>query len=268
MPVRQPAVAGQFYPGTEASLRKSIEKMIESVPKEIKAKGVVSPHAGYMYSGPVAGMVFSSVEVPETVVILGPNHTGVGKPYAICTSGKWALPMGETEIAEDLAKEVLNEAKPLEDDANAHRHEHSLEVQIPFLQYFQPKVKIVPIVIGGYGLSEFTEIGQAIAKCIKRYKKDVLIVASSDMTHYERQEIAEKKDNLAIEAILNLDEKEMLQRVEKHNISMCGYAPTAIMLVAVKGLGAKETKLIKYMTSGDTTGDYSAVVGYAGLVIW
>lgn len=265
MQVRKPAVAGQFYPGAEGSLRKSIEKMVTSVSKKIRAIGIVSPHAGYMYSGPVAGELYSNIEMPNTVVILGPNHTGIGKPYAIMTEGGWETPLGEVEIESELAKEILGASELIKEDSTAHRYEHSLEVQIPFLQYFKPDIKIVPIVIGG---EKFAEIGEAIANPIKKYKKDVLIIASSDMTHYESHESATKKDNLVIEAILKLDEKEMLQRIEKYNVSMCGYGPTAIMLVAGKLLGAKQAKLIKYMTSGDTSGDYSAVVGYAGLAIF
>lgn len=265
MQIRKPAVAGQFYPGKEESLRKSIEQMVTKVQKKIKAIGIVSPHAGYMYSGPVAGELYSNIEIPETVVILGPNHTGIGKPYAIMTEGNWWTPLGEVEIDNTLAKEILNASDLIEEDSNSHKYEHSLEVQVPFLQYFKPDIKIVPIVIGG---DEFTKIGEAIAGSIKKYKKDVLIVASSDMTHYEPQENAKKKDNLAIEAILKLDEKEMLNRISKFDISMCGYGPTAIMLVSAKIQGAKQAKLIKYMTSGDTTGDYSAVVGYAGLAVF
>lgn len=265
MNIRKPAVAGQFYPGKEDSLRKSVLELTKNVRTKIKALGIVSPHAGYIYSGAVAGELYSNIEIPETVVILGPNHTGAGSPYAIMTEGKWWTPLGEAEVESSLAKDILNSSELIEEDSDAHKFEHSLEVQIPFLQYFRPDVKIVPIVIGG---EKFSEIGVAVAQGIKKYKKHVLIVASSDMTHYESQKDAEKKDNLAIEAILKLDEKEMLHRIGKHGISMCGYGPAAIMLTAVKILGAKQAKLIKYMTSGDTTGDYSAVVGYAGIVVF
>lgn len=261
MQIRKPAVAGQFYPGTSGGLRKSIEKMVTVVEKKIVAIGIVSPHAGYMYSGPVAGELYSNIEIPGTVVILGPNHTGIGKPYAIMTEGVWETPLGEVEIENDLARQILGGL--IEEDSTAHRYEHSLEVQVPFLQYFKPDIKIVPIVIGG---DKYQELGSAIASSIKG--KDVLIIASSDMTHYEPHETAVEKDNLAIEAILKLDEKEMLQRIAKHNISMCGYGPTAIMLVAAKLLGAKQARLIKYMTSGDTSGDYDAVVGYASLAVF
>lgn len=263
MQTRKPAVAGQFYPGTEGGLRKTIEKMVSKAEKKIKPIGIVSPHAGYIYSGQVAGELYSNIEIPDTVIILGPNHTGIGRPYAIMTEGRWETPLGEIEIETNLAREILSACKSIEEDSTAHTDEHSLEVQVPFLQYFRPDIKIVPIVIGG---EKYQEIGSAIADSIKGM--DVLIIASSDMTHYEPHESAKEKDNLAIEAILKLDEREMLQRIAKHNISMCGYGPAAIMLVAAKLLGAKQAKLIKYMTSGDTSGDYSAVVGYAGLAVF
>lgn len=265
MNIRRPAVAGQFYPGKEDALRSTIDGMVHKVEKKIKAIGIVSPHAGYMYSGPVAGEVYSSIEIPKTIIILGPNHTGIGAPYAIMTEGKWWTPLGDVEIESSLAKEVLDSCELIEEDNSAHAGEHSLEVQVPFLQYFRSEVKIVPLVIGG---ERFSDIGKAVAEGIKKCEKDVLIVASSDMTHYESHENAKRKDNFAIEAILKLDEREMLKRISKHDISMCGYGPTAIMLVASKILGAKQAKLIKYMTSGDTTGDYSAVVGYAGVVVF
>lgn len=265
MQIRKPAVAGQFYPGIEGSLRKSIEKMVTKVEKKIRAIGIVSPHAGYMYSGPVAGELYSNIEIPDICIILGPNHTGMGRPYAINTEGSWETPLGEVQIESILGKEILNASRLIEEDSVAHRFEHSIEVQVPFLQYFKPDIKIVPIVIGG---ERFDEIGQAIADSIKKYSKDVLIIASSDMTHYEPHESATKKDNLAIEAILRLDEKDLMQRITKHRISMCGYGPTSIMLIACKLLGAKQARLIRYMTSGDTSGDYSAVVGYAGLAVF
>jgi AmmeMemoRadiSam system protein B len=265
MNVRKPAVAGQFYSGKEDALRKSIEQMLCKAESKIKATGIVSPHAGFMYSGPVAGHVYSNIEIPGTVVILGPNHTGIGEPYAIMTEGKWLMPFGEVEIESSLAKDILNSSQLIKEDLNAHKLEHSLEVQVPFLQYFRPDIKIVPIVIGG---GAFLEIGEAIAKGLKKHKKDFLIVASSDMTHYESHESAKKKDKLAIDAMLKLDEKEMLNKIRKHKISMCGYGPASIMLIASKILGAKNAKLVRYMTSGDTSGDYSAVVGYAGIAVY
>lgn len=265
MQIRKPAAAGQFYPGTEVSLRKSIDKMTTVVQKKIKAIGIVSPHAGYIYSGPVAGIVYSNIEITDTVIILGPNHTGMGEPYAVMTEGAWETPLGKVEIDNNLAIDILNAGGLIKEDNIAHRFEHSIEVQLPFLQYFKPNIKIVPMVVGG---SNYNEIGEAIASSVKKHKKDILIIASSDMTHYEKSETAQKKDMLAIESILKLDEIDMLDRIRKYDISMCGYGPAAIMLISSKLLGAKQAKLIKYMTSGDTSGDYSAVVGYAGLAVF
>jgi len=265
MQIRKPAVAGQFYPGKEDALRKSIEQTLVNVSKKIKAIGVVSPHAGYMYSGKVAGELYSSIEIPETIILIGPNHTGSGAEYSIMSEGKWWTPFGEVEIETDLAKKILGHSNIIEDDSDAHKFEHSIEVQIPFLQYFRKDIKIVPIVIGGI---DFYNVGQAIAKSLSDYKKDFLIVASSDMTHYEPHEIARKKDKFAIDAILKLNEKEMLEKIRSYDITMCGYGPVSVMLIASKILGAKGAKLIRYMTSGDSSGDYSAVVGYAGLTVF
>lgn len=265
MTIRRPVVAGQFYPLGKSKIYNSLERLTSKVSEKIKAIGVVSPHAGYVYSGQVAGELFSCIDIPQTVVILGPNHTGLGRPYAIITEGSWLTPLGEVKIDSELAKEIKSTCKIIEEDSSAHSREHSIEVQLPFLQFFRPDVKIVPISIGGM---EFQKIGEAVANSIKKSKKDVLIVASSDMSHYEPHETAQEKDKTAIEAIIKLNEIEMLQKVSEYGISMCGYGPTAIMLVAAKILGAKRAQLVKYMTSGDVSGDFSSVVGYAGLVIF
>ena len=266
--IRSPAVAGRFYPGDPDSLRRQIKDFLEPVKEKLKAKGVVSPHAGYVYSGQVAGAVLSSVEITDTVVILGPNHTGIGAPYAIMRSGGWETPLGTVEIDAALADLIMENGPMVTDDVTAHDHEHSLEVQLPFLQVLNPGVKIVPIVIGGRTVSEFHWLGGAIARAIQARGKDVLVLASSDMTHYEPHEAAKKKDSVAIDAIVALDGDLLLQKVRELGISMCGYAPTIAMLTAAKDLGAREAKLIEYMTSGETSGDYSAVVGYAGIVIY
>ncbi len=267
---RQPSVAGQFYPGTEASLRKEVQRLIgmgKGGAKE-KAIGIVSPHAGYIYSGAVAGCVFSSIEIPETIIILGPNHTGIGTKFSLFKEGIWNTPLGDVEIDNELAEIILKKCKFLREDSKAHMREHSLEVQLPFMQYLKgADFKIVPMVLSAYNLDAYQDIGNSIASAIKQLKKEALIVASSDMTHYEDQKSAERKDKIAIEAILNLDEIQLINKVEALNISMCGYIPAAVMLIAAKGLGAKQARLIKYQTSGDATGDYSAVVGYAGIVV-
>ncbi len=265
---REPAVAGQFYPGTESSLRRQLDDFIHRNKKKRKVIGVMSPHAGYVYSGPVAGELFSSVIIPPIAVVLGPNHRGVGSEFAIMTEGSWSTPLGDVAIDETIARRLLSDSSLLEEDAAAHAHEHSLEVQIPFLQYIRPDVRMVPICIGGYSAANFTQLGHEIAQSVKDIAEDILIVASSDMSHYEPHEVAKQKDELAIDAILKLDEKKMLERLAEHDISMCGYGPTAVMISAAKRLGAKEAELILYKTSGDTGGDYSQVVGYAGVIVY
>ncbi len=265
--IRNPVAAGQFYPGSSAQLKEMISALVDEQAEKQEVIGLVSPHAGYIYSGPVAGAVISRIKFKETFIIIGPNHSGTGKPLSIMTEGKWKTPLGEVEIDSALGKQILATSRHLQEDAAAHQFEHSIEVQLPFLQYFKPDIRIVPIMLAYASATAFKEIGREIAKAVRELKREVVIMASSDMTHYEPQESAEKKDAQAIEAILDLDEDELVKRVEELNISMCGYAPTVSLISAAKELGAKTAELVKYQTSGDTTGDYSAVVGYAGIII-
>jgi len=265
--IRNPVVAGQFYPDSVSQLRAMIESMVDEKAAKEEVIGLVSPHAGYIYSGPVAGAVISKIKFKDTFVIMGPNHSGLGKPLSIMTEGTWKTPLGEVEIDSELAKKILAISSHLQEDPVAHLREHSIEVQIPFLQYFKRDIKLVPIVIAYATGAIYKEMGREIAQAIKELNKEVVIIASSDMTHYEPQEAAHRKDSQAIEAILNLNEDELLRRVEELDISMCGYAPTASLISAAKELGATGAELVRYQTSGDTTGDYSAVVGYAGIII-
>ena len=268
--IRNPAVAGQFYSGSKESLIKEAGKLTRSSPeKKEDAIGVISPHAGYAYSGSVAGLTLSSIIPKPIYVIMGPNHTGLGSPFSLSTSDSWATPLGNVTINKTLAEKILKNCSEIIEDEFAHIQEHSIEVQLPLLQTLQESFTIVPIVISLGKIEQYRKIGQAIAKSIKELKleKDVTIIASSDMTHYESQSSAEEKDSRAIDAILKLDEEALVERVRQFDISMCGYAPAAIMIVAAKLLGAKRALLIKYQTSADTSGDYSSVVGYAGIVI-
>jgi len=262
MMIRNPVVAGQFYPSSASKLKAMIEGMIKE-----EAIGLVSPHAGYVYSGPVAAAVISRIKFKDTFIIMGPNHTGAGKPLSIMTEGKWKTPLGEVEIDSKLAKKILATSKHLQEDKTAHLYEHSIEVQLPFLQYFNTEFKLVPIVLAYAGGAIYKEIGKALAKAVKESGGKAVIIASSDMTHYEPQASAQRKDTQAIEAVLALDEDELLKRVEKLDITMCGFAPAVSLIVAAKELGAKGAELVKYQTSGDATGDYSSVVGYAGIII-
>ncbi len=267
MMIRNPVVAGQFYPESASQLKAMIGGLVDEKAVKQEVIGLVSPHAGYVYSGPVAGAVLSRVEFKDTFIILCPNHTGIGKPLSIMTEGTWKTPLGEVEIDSELSKQILTTSGLLEEDQQAHQHEHSIEVQLPFLQYFKKDIKLVPIVLAYSTGATYKQIGKEIARAIKDLNKEVIIIASSDMTHYEPQESAQRKDNQAIEAILDLNEDELLKRVEELNISMCGYAPVASLISAAKELGARGAELVRYQTSGDVTGDYSAVVGYAGIII-
>ncbi len=265
--IRKPVVAGQFYPASRSQLRAMIEGLVDETAEREEVVGLVSPHAGYIYSGPVAGATLSRIKFKDTFVILGPNHTGSGKPFSIMTEGIWETPLGEVEIDSELAKQIVAVSQHLQQDEVAHLYEHSIEVQLPLLQYFKPDIKLVPIVLAYATGDIYKEIGGEIARAIKELNRDVVIIASSDMTHYESQESAQRKDTQAIEAILDLNEDELLKRVDELNISMCGYAPTVSLIAAAKELGATEAELVKYQTSGDVSGDYEAVVGYAGIII-
>jgi AmmeMemoRadiSam system protein B len=265
--IREPIAAGQFYPGSASGLRSMLESMVNERAEKVDAIGLVSPHAGYIYSGMVAGAVISRIKFKDTFVLLGPNHTGRGKNFSIMTGGTWITPLGDVEIDTELGKQILASSNYLEEDAAAHQYEHSLEVQVPFLQYFRSDVRIVPRVLGNARGDIYKKIGMELAGVIRESKKQVVILASSDMTHYESQESARKKDSKAIEAILNLDGDELLSRVADYDISMCGYAPVVALIVAAKELGATKAELVKYQTSGDASGDYTSVVGYAGILV-
>ncbi len=265
-PVREAAVAGQFYPGSRAKLEMAVKDLIGPGPKR-HALGVMVPHAGYMYSGRVAGEVFGSVELPKTFVIIGPNHTGLGPEASIMSAGVWRLPTGDARVADGLAREIVSHSLVLASDERAHRFEHSVEVQIPFLQYLVGKMEFVPISLMTTSNDACRDVGLAVAAAIKAAAGPVLVIASSDMSHYESQVTAQEKDHLALERLLALDPGGLLRTVMENHISMCGVAPAAAMLYACRELGASEARLAKYETSGDVTGDYAQVVGYAGVVV-
>lgn len=267
MDIRTPAVAGSFYPGARDSLTSELENLMGKAKEKIKAIGVVSPHAGYVYSGAVAGELLSCVIIPRKVILLGPNHTGLGSRASIMLKGAWDLPNGTAVIDSSLAEKILQNSDLITADIKAHIREHSLEVQIPFLLHERQDVKIVPVTLMGLGLDDCKSLGLAIAEAVRSCPEDVLIVASSDMTHYESQESATEKDRKAIERVLSLDPVGLLNVVAENSITMCGVIPTAVMLFAATALGAKKASLIRYATSGDVSGDYDQVVGYAGMVV-
>jgi MEMO1 family protein len=264
---RTPAVAGQFYHGTASNLTHQVEQYIDKDAKREKVVGIVSPHAGLIYSGPVAGAVFSSINFPETFVLLGPNHTGLGAPVSLMESGQWEIPTGVFQIDEQIAYRIAMNVPLVTKDSRAHMFEHSLEVQLPFIAYFSEKVKIVPIVLLSAALEECKLLGEGIAKAVSTAGYPVVLLASSDMSHYVPERVARKKDEKAIGRILALDPEGLYETIVTERISMCGYLPVTVMLFAAKALGAQSAKLIKYTTSGDVSGDYDAVVGYAGIVV-
>jgi hypothetical protein len=267
MMIREPVVAGQFYPDSASELEAMIKMLVSEKVEKEEVIGVLSPHAGYVFSGPVAGAVFSRIKFKDTFIIMGPNHTGKGQPFSIMTEGIWKTPLGEVEIDSGLARQIAATCDYLEDDPLAHEYEHSIEVQIPFLQYVKPDVRIVPIVLGQGSVETYKEIGRAIATAVKELSREVVLMASSDMTHYESLESAVQKDAQAMEAMMALDEDKLVEKVRQLNISMCGYAPATSLMAAAKELGAKRVEVVRYRTSGDAMHDYSSVVGYAGLVI-
>ena len=267
--IRKAFVAGQFYPGDEERLRRTIDEMSGPPVTPKKAIAIISPHAGYAYSGPVAGAVFSSTIVPGTVVILGPGHGEIGSLFAIQSLGGWLTPLGESPIEADLASRIRKRCALVVEDAQAHLWEHSLEVQLPFIQYHRKDAAIVPICVShDAGYRQLETLGRALAEAIRDSSRETLIVASTDMSHYVSQKTAERKDGLAIRKVLDLDPAGLFETVTEERISMCGYQPTAAALVAAIGLGASGAELVRYQTSGETTGDYAQVVGYAGIRVF
>lgn len=276
--VRRPCQAGAFYAGTAESLKRQIENCFlhelgpGKIPEVVKAGprrivGLVCPHAGYMFSGPVAAHAYYKLALdgkPDVVVLFGPNHTGHGSGLAVMNEGVWRTPLGDIAVNSELANQIVQESGVLDVDDSAHRFEHSIEVQLPFLQYlYGSKFKIVPICFLMQDLSSAKEVGQAVAKVLTG--KNAVIVASSDMTHYEPHEVAEKKDKMALTAVEEMDEEKFYSVIETQHVSACGYGPIAALITAAKNLGVKEAKLLCYKTSGDVTGDYSSVVGYGAV---
>jgi AmmeMemoRadiSam system protein B/AmmeMemoRadiSam system protein A len=264
--IRNPYVAGYFYPGTADELRATVAGLVdEKAPKE-DTIGLLVPHAGYQYSGPVTGATISRIKFKDTFVIMGPTHSGRGKPYSVMAEGTWKTPLGNVEVDAGLARAIIDLTDYAEADDLAHQEEHAVEVQLPFLQYFRPDARIVPVILGGGSLDVYREIGKGIAAAIRKVKREAVILASGDMTHYEPQNTAREKDMKAVEAMLALDEEELTRRYKGLHITMCAYGPVACLIAAAKELGANSAELVKYMTSGDATGDFSAVVGYAGVI--
>jgi len=268
-PVRHPAVAGRFYPRDPKDLREEVHTYLSQTPhrKPVRALGCIAPHAGYMYSGHVAGAVFAGLEIPQLCIVMCPNHTGVGRALAIVSDGAWETPLGDVAIDSAFAGTLKQLCPLLHEDSSAHRSEHAAEVELPFLQVREPQFRFVPIALGTRRFEALEQLGEAIAETIAEHKGDVLIVASSDMNHYESDAITRVKDHRAIEPILALDARALYDVVTQQHISMCGFGPAVAMLTATKKLGATSAELVKYATSGDVSGDRELVVGYAGVIV-
>jgi AmmeMemoRadiSam system protein B len=271
MPTRLPAVAGTFYEGTPERLRAQVDACFAANPPAAEEKqrfvGAVVPHAGLVYSGHVAAAFYALAELPKRLIILCPNHTGAGHFAAINRAGAWRTPLGDVSIDTPLADALMARTKLLAEDARAHAREHSLEVQLPFLQRLLGDFTFVPICFGAHRYEVAEEIGRAIAEVMKQQSESVAILASSDLNHYEDQRATLRKDQLAIDEVLHLDPRALWRVVDEFDVSMCGFIPTTTMLIALNELGAKEARLIKHATSGDINGDYSRVVGYAAIAI-
>ena len=279
--LRKPAVAGSFYAGDSKSLNKQIENCFlhklgpNKIPsislkkEDRKIIGLISPHAGYMYSGPVAAHGFYKIAIdgkPDTIIILGPNHRGFGADVSIMIKGKWKTPLGEIEVDKDIAKNILNNSEIIKDDYKAHQYEHSIEVQLPFIQYiFGNDIKFVPICMTRQDVNTDIEIARSICSAI--IDRNILIIASSDFTHYESQEYAQSMDRQAIKTILEFNTEKLYDIIYRQNLTICGPGPITTMLIACRTLGAKNAKLLKYVTSGDVTGMYEQVVGYTSIII-
>lgn len=269
--VRHPAVAGRFYPGNREDLRAEaltyLSRKNSTEAAAVRAVGCIAPHAGYMYSGHVAGAVFARIEIPRRCIVMCPNHTGMGRALAIMSHGSWETPLGEVPIDSALAASLKQHFPALEEDTAAHRGEHACEVEIPFLQLRQPDLTFVPLALGTGRFEILEELGRALAQVIKRQGDPVLLVASSDMNHYEADAVTRAKDHRAIERILTLDARGLFDVVTQQNISMCGFGPAVAMITAARELGASSAELVKYATSGDISGNRDMVVGYAGVVV-
>jgi AmmeMemoRadiSam system protein B len=269
--VRHPAVAGRFYPAHAKRLLFEVDKHLSddttASSKVEGALGCVTPHAGYMYSGHVAGAVYRRLPACSSYIMLCPNHTGRGAPLATMSAGEWLTPLGSVPIDQQLAQVIIRSCPLVMEDAAAHESEHSLEVQLPFLQRGVGEFSFVPIAIGVSGYATLESLGHAVAEVAKSSQRSLLIIATSDMNHYEPDDITRIKDQKAIDSVVALDPAGLYDVIRREDISMCGYGPTVVMLTAAKDLGAQRAELVKYATSADASGDKSAVVGYAGIIV-
>ena len=266
--MREPIVAGRFYPGDVSELNTVMDGYLLGIKAEsaLVATAVIAPHAGYMYSGKVAAQTLAAVEIPQTVLLIGPNHTGKGCSAAL-SSQSWATPLGVVTANTELGNLILKNSQIIKIDESAHQFEHSLEVQLPFLQKLQPELSLVPLTLGHHSYEKCEEIAESLYQSITQYPAKTLIVASTDMNHYEARSVSSIKDTLALKAIEAMDPQALYSTVHKNRISMCGVIPVVITLLVSLKMGAATATVMEYMDSGDVSGDTGQVVGYAGVII-
>ena len=265
--LRRPAVAGAFYPADADALEATIRKCLGPTTTRVDAFGAITPHAGYVYSGEVAGRVYSRIKPASTAIVLCPNHTGNGASAALDPHDAWQTPLGTVPLDRSLADELLRRCPSLQEDASAHAREHSLEVQLPFLQVCRPGISIVPISIGAPSLPLCREIGEAIAGVASHSPGEVTIIASSDMNHYESRSVGDRKNALALDRIRAIDPEGLYRTVLDEDISMCGFLPATALLFAAARRGGLRADVVALSDSGAQTGDPSSVVGYAGVIV-
>jgi hypothetical protein len=266
--LRLPAVAGQFYPADSRELTRLIRKFSAEDPsiKKTHARACLVPHAGYIYSGGVAGAVFARTILPKQILVLGVRHSPMGEDLAILSEGAWRTPLGDAPVDSVLAQRVKTGCPGLREDGVAHSREHSLEVEIPFLQILNPGFSFVPVAVGTLRFEELHEFGMGLARVLKESREEILVVTSSDMNHYESEDATRIKDAKAIDRMKAVDARGLFEVCRKEKISMCGLGPAVVMLTAMKELGVQSGQVVRYATSGDVNGDRDAVVGYAGMI--
>jgi MEMO1 family protein len=266
--LRPPAVAGQFYPSNAQELSALVARLshLEKPEKKKQVKACMVPHAGYLYSGAVAGAVFGSIHLPKKILLLGVRHFPRGQELAVNSAGAWRTPLGDVPIDAELAAQLRKECPLLREDTVAHSREHSLEVELPFLQCLDPGFSFVPVAVGTLNFDALTQTGQGVARVLQESKEEILVVTSSDMNHYEDDVTTKTKDRMAIEWLLKMDAGRLYDTCRRERISMCGLGPSVVMLTAMKELGARQAELICHETSGDVTGERDSVVGYAGMI--
>lgn len=264
--IRHAAFAGSFYPADPATLSAQLERMLPQAASPRAVSGIVVPHAGYIYSGQIAGAVLAQIHIPAKVILIGPNHTGSGTAFSVSNATAWQTPLGNIPVAQQLREQLLESIDYLEADNRAHSHEHSLEVVLPFLRHLRPDVEILPLTLACAGLDDALKLGNDLA-AIADENDDILLLASSDMNHFSSAVEGEKLDRLAIEAMLAYAPQELYRIVRQNGISMCGLLPAIVVMQAAQKLGAQSCRLVEYGHSGQVNGDNSRVVGYAGLIL-